>query len=119
MVIRVENAEGLSLAQMQAVLEASESMRFAGGCKKELYAWVQDVLVQGEYARQGRQARGVVRAYLCKMTGKSMPQIARLIRQYRQTGEVRAVAYRRRRSAQVYTEAGGGILGEGGRGSEG
>src|ERR1700691_465972 len=105
MVIRVENAEGLSLAQMQAVLEASESMRFAGGCKKELYAWVQGVLVQGEYARQGRQARGVVRAYLCKTTGKSMPQIARLIRQYRQTGEVRAVAYRRRRFAQVYTEA--------------
>jgi hypothetical protein len=44
-------------------------------------------LVQGEYARQGRQARGVVRAYLCKMTGKSMPQITRLIRQYRQTGD--------------------------------
>ena len=63
------------------------------------------MLVQGEYARQGRQARGVVRAYVRKMTGKSMPRITRLIRQYRQTGEVRAVAYRRRRFAQVYTEA--------------
>ena len=105
MVIRMENAEGLSLAQMQAVVEASEAVRFAGGSRKEIYAWVQRVLVQGEYARQNRQARGVVRAYVCKMTGKSMPQITRLIRQYRQTGEVRAVAYRRRRFAQVYTEA--------------
>src|SRR5580658_3887080 len=86
MIIRMENAEGLSLAQMQAIVHASEEVRFAGGQRKEVYEWVQRALVQGEYARQGRQARGVVRAYLCKMTGKSVPQITRLIRQYRQTG---------------------------------
>ena len=101
----MENGEGLSLAQMQAVVEASEEVRFAGESRKEIYAWVQRVLVQGEYARQGRKARGVMRAYLCRMTGRSMPQITRLIRQYRQTGEVRAVVYRRRRFARVYTEA--------------
>jgi hypothetical protein len=105
MIIRMENAEGLSLAQMQAFVQASEEVRFAGRQRKEIYEWVQRVLVQGEYARQARKARGVVRAYLSKMTGKSIPQITRLIRQYRQTGEVRAVAYRRRRFAQVYTEA--------------
>jgi hypothetical protein len=105
MIIRMENAEGLSLAQMQAIVEANEEVRFAGGQRKEIYEWVQRVLVQGEYARQGRKARGVVRAYLSKMTGKSMPQITRLIRQYRQTGEVRAVEYRRRRFAKVFTEA--------------
>lgn len=105
MIIRMENAEGLSLAQMQAIVQASEEVHFGGGKKKEIYEWVQRVLVQGEYARQGRQGRGVVRAYLSKMTGKSMPQVTRLIRQYRQTGEVRAVEYRRRRFAKVYTEA--------------
>src|SRR5580700_2113808 len=105
MLIRMENAEGLSLAQMQAVLQASEEVRFVGQKRAQIYAWVQRTLVEGEYQRQGRKARGVVRAYLVKMTGKSMPQITRLIRQYRQTGEVRAVAYRRRRFVQVYTEA--------------
>jgi hypothetical protein len=105
MVIRMENAERLSLAQMQALVQASGEIRFAGRRKKEIYEWVQGVLVQAEYALQGRKARGVVRAYLCKMTGKSMPQMARLIRQYRGTGEVRVREYRRRRFAAVYTAA--------------
>jgi hypothetical protein len=97
MLIRMENAEGLSLAQMQAVLQASEEVRFVGQKRAQIYAWVQRTLVEGEYQRQGRKARGVVRAYLVKMTGKSMPQITRLIREYRKTGEVRGMDYRRRR----------------------
>jgi len=112
MIIRMENAEGLSLDQMQAIVQASEEVRFAGWQREEIYEWVQRVLVRGEYARQGRKARGVVRAYVSKMTGRSMPQITRLIRQYRQTGEVRAVEYRRRRFAKVYTEADVRLLAE-------
>ena len=112
MIIRMENAEGLSLAQMQAIVQASEEVHFAGKQRGEIYEWVQRVLVRGEYARQGRQARGVVRAYLRKMTGKSMPQITRLVRQYQQTGEVRAVEYRWRRFAKVYTEADVRLLAE-------
>jgi len=108
----MENAEGLSLAQMQAIVQASEEVHFAGKQRGEIYEWVQRVLVRGEYARQGRQARGVVRAYLRKMTGKSMPQITRLVRQYQQRGEVRAVEYRRRRFAKVYTEADVRLLAE-------
>jgi len=118
MVIRMENAEELSLAQMQAMVEASQEVHFAGGQRREIYEWVQRVLVQGEYARQGRKARGVMRAYLSKMTGKSMAQITRLIRQYRQTGAVRAVAYRRRRFARVYTAADVRLLAEADRAHE-
>jgi transposase InsO family protein len=62
------------------------------------------VLVHQEYAAQGKKARGVVRAYLAKMTGRSMPQITRLIGKYRKTGRVRAVGYRRRRFSKVYTD---------------
>jgi hypothetical protein len=50
MVIRMENSEGLSLAQIQAIVEASEEVHFSGGQKAEIYAWAQRVLVQGEYA---------------------------------------------------------------------
>jgi hypothetical protein len=112
MIIRMENGEGLSLAQMQAIVQASEEVRFAGRQRNEVYEWVQRVLVQGEYGRQGRPARGVMRAYLSRMTGKSLPQITRLIRQYRETGEIRAAGYRRRRFAQVYTEADVRLLAE-------
>jgi hypothetical protein len=105
MIIRMEKAEKLSLAEMQAMVQASEEVRFAGKERRQIYEWVQRVLVDREYATQGRKARGVVRAYLAKMTGKSMAQITRLIREYRKSGEVRGVAYRRRRFAKVYTDA--------------
>jgi hypothetical protein len=85
----MENAETLSLARTRAVSQASEEVRFVGQKRGQVYTWVQRSLMEGEYLRQGRKARGVVRAYLVKMTGKSMPQITRPIRKYRQCREVR------------------------------
>jgi transposase InsO family protein len=105
MIIRMEGAEVLSVAQMQAWLEASQEARFVAQGRKEAYAWVERVLVQREYGSQDRKDRGVVRDYLAKMTGKSVPQITRLVGQYLETGQVRAVDYRRRRFVRVYTEA--------------
>ena len=101
----MENAEGLNLAQMGALLETSREVQFAGGGRKDVYQWVEQVLVRQEYARQGKKAKGVVRAYLAKMTGRSLPQITRLIRQYLKTGQVRAREYRRQGFVRVYTEA--------------
>jgi transposase InsO family protein len=60
-------------------------------------------LVAQEYAVQGKQERGTTRAYLSKVTGLSLPQMTRLIRQYRQRGVVEAVAYWRRRFPAKYT----------------
>lgn len=104
MIIRMENAEALSLAQMEALLESSQEVRFAAKGRREVYEWVERVLVRQEYARQGKKIKGVVRAYLAKMTGKSLPQVTRLVRQYRETGQVRARVYRRRKFVRVYTE---------------
>lgn len=105
MIIRMENGERLSLAQMRGLVETSQEVRFVGEGREQIYAWVERVLVQQEYSTLGKKDRGVVRAYLAGMTGKSMPQITRLIRQQRKTGQVRATEYRRRRFPKVYTEA--------------
>jgi transposase len=105
MIIRMENAESLSLAKMEALLETSQEVQFAGKGRREVYEWVEQVLVGQEYLQQGRKAKGVLRAYLAKMTGRSLPQITRLVRQYRKTGQARAREYRRRRFARVYTAA--------------
>jgi transposase InsO family protein len=64
---------------------------------------VQGVLVAQEYAVQGKKQRGAIRAYLSKVTGLSLPQVTRLIRQYGQRGVVQAKAYRRHRFATRYT----------------
>jgi precorrin-3B methylase len=61
MVIRMENAERLSLAQMEALVATSQEVRFVGEGKAEIYAWAEKVLVEQEYAAQGKKGRGVVR----------------------------------------------------------
>jgi transposase InsO family protein len=101
--IQVGNAEGLNVFQMEALLASSEGVSFEGQGRSGIYAWVQKVLVQQEYQRQGKKQRGTIRAFVAKMTGLSIPQITRLIRKYRETGEVKAGGYRRRQFARVYT----------------
>src|ERR1035438_7839618 len=58
MIIRMENAEGLSLPQMEALLETSQEVRFAAKGRKEIYEWVERVLVRQEYAMQGKRTAG-------------------------------------------------------------
>ncbi len=62
-------------------LKSSECIEFTGQNRGELYA---RVLVGPECAGQGKEARGLIRAYVSKLTGLSLAQVTRLIRQYRQ-----------------------------------
>jgi transposase InsO family protein len=99
----MQNADVLTREQIQEFLKGSRSIEFTGQNRAELYGFVQRVLVAQEYAVQGKKQRGAIRAYLSKITGMSLPQMARLIRKYRQEGVVEAVAYRRRRFPTKYT----------------
>jgi hypothetical protein len=89
----MENAETLTEVQIQEFLKGSEGIVFEGQSREERYRWVQGVLVAQEYAAQDKKRRGTVRAYMSKVTGLSLPQVTRLIRQYRAEGVVIAAAY--------------------------
>ena len=108
----MQNAETLKLEQLGEFLKLSKGMTFTGQDRGEVYAWVERVLVAQEYATQGKKERGVVRDYLAKMTGRSLPQVARLIRSYRETGRVEVAASRRRQFARKYTEKDIALLAE-------
>src|SRR5579875_2281472 len=82
MQIRMRNAESLTHSQIGEFLKASEAIEFAGQTRAEVYAWVPKTLVAPEYGRQAKKTKGAIRAYLSKVTGLSLPQIARLIRSY-------------------------------------
>src|ERR1022692_4777127 len=60
--IRMRNAESLSQAQISEFLKASEGIEFAGQGRAEVYGWVQQMLVNQEYARQERKPRGAIPA---------------------------------------------------------
>jgi transposase InsO family protein len=101
----VQDGKPLSLEQVRQFLQASEQVRFQGKGCREVYAWVARTLRQHHYSRQGRAAKGLLRQYLAKMTGRSRAQITRLIRQYQQGGELEPARYRRHRFARKYTPA--------------
>jgi len=103
--ISVHEAEKFSPEAMGRFVEASGENRFASEGRQQVYGWVERVLVQQEYARQGKAARGLVRRYIEKMTGMSRSQVTRLIARYTATGRVRPTVYRRRRFADRYTRA--------------
>src|SRR5271157_1853350 len=103
MQLRMQNADVLTQEQIREFLKGSRSIEFTAQNRSELYGFVERELVAQEYAGQGKKQRGAVRAYLCKVTGLSLPQMTRLIRQYRAEGVVEAVAYRRRRFPTKYT----------------
>ena len=108
----MHEGERLSLEQIQAFLEASEDLHFDGVDRAELYAWVGRTLIEQEYARLGREAKGLVRRYVAKMTGLSRAQVTRLIGQYREHGEVKTKAYRRNRFSKRYSSADIALLAE-------
>jgi len=88
---------------MRRFVAASEEIRFESKNRQQRYSWVERVLVQQEYARQGTAGRGLLRRYVEKMTGLSRAQVTRLIQRYTSSGRVEATLYRRHCFAQRYT----------------
>src|SRR5215467_261141 len=99
----MQNAESLSREQIQEFLRSSEPIQFAGGGQLERYGWVEALLAAQNYGGLGKGERGLVRAYVRKMTGLSEAQTTRLIRAYLDHGKVQAQPYQRHRFASKYT----------------
>ena len=55
-------SEKLSLEQIRQLVAASEGLRFESENRRQMYAWVESVLIERGYARQGKVARGLLRA---------------------------------------------------------
>src|ERR1700682_2257984 len=95
MQITMRETGSRSVPELSSFLSSSDGWNFEGKSQTEVYAWVQKEMVAWEYVRRDKKERGVIRGYLEKMTGMSVPQMTRLIRQYRSSGRIeRRVASR-------------------------
>jgi transposase InsO family protein len=108
----MQNAESLSRDQIQEFLRSSEPIEFSSGGRDERYLWVERVLAAQKYRELGKGERGLVRAYLRKVTGLSQAQSTRLIRAFLDHGVVRAQPYQRHTFAAKYTAEDIGLLAE-------
>jgi hypothetical protein len=88
----MQNGDRVSLEQMRRFLSASEEFRFEANNREELYGWVTRTLVEQEYGRQKREAKGLLRRYVAKMTGLSRAEVTRLVGQYLEKGVVKEQA---------------------------
>jgi transposase InsO family protein len=77
-----------TLEQVRAFLEGTGEVDFTLPVRAERQAWVERTLAGLAYWRLRRKERGMVRAYLGRVTGLSRAQVARLIAQYQKTGRV-------------------------------
>ncbi len=99
----MQNAESLSQDQIQEFLRSSEPIEFTSGGRDERYQWVERVLAAQKYRVLRKRERGLVRAYLRKVSGLSEAQTTRLIRAFLDHGAVRAQPYQRHTFAAKYT----------------
>jgi len=87
-----------TLDQVRQFLEGSEAISFQIESKDARYHWLQHTLVKFRYLQLSKKDKGLITRYLRKMTGYSLAQVKRLIRQYRKTGRL----VRKQRTSQGF-----------------
>ena len=102
----------MSLEQLTTIdaikqfLEGTQAVAFCVATnKQERYRWIQKALVKHRYLLLGKADKGTVTRYLIKVTGYSLAQTKRLIRQYVKTGAIFVKPTRRNGFKPVYTGA--------------
>jgi transposase InsO family protein len=112
MQIHMHNPPEWDPGKIRGFLENSQGLEFEAENRQELYAWIQATLVAQEYFHLKKKERGLIRAYLHKVSRLSLAHLARLIRQYRRDGAIRSQTKTRRRFPATYTPEDVALLAE-------
>lgn len=100
----MEKADTFPLESMAGFVESAAAVDFTPLSRQEAYETVQAVLLRQDYFRLRKKQRGLVRAFLGKVTGFSAAHLSRLIGRFRDTGRLGATS-RRHRFSTKYTVA--------------
>ena len=77
-----------TLKQIEHFLEGTEAVSFQMENKDARYRWIQHTLMKFLYLKLSKTDKGLITRYILKMTGYSLAQVKRLIKQYRKTGRL-------------------------------
>jgi hypothetical protein len=97
------DARVFSIAQLQELLRVTSGMSFAARNKPEAYTWIEQTLARYHYHRLTKKGRGLVQAYIRKMTGYQSAQTKRLCRRFLKSGRLAARSYERHSFPRTYT----------------
>lgn len=88
MIVTLQTQGLQSLEQIRAFLGGSQPLGFETPQGEVTYEFIAQTLGRFGYARLGKADKGLLRRYLCKVTGRSRAQVTRLIAQFRKTGRI-------------------------------
>ena len=111
MTINMNISHIISLEQIKNFLKASSDLTIEPGSKKEVYAWLQDLLLRIKYRKLGKKDKGTVKVFIRKITGYSDKQIKRLIKKHKD-GTLRWEKWQKGCFSAVYDEIDVGLLHE-------
>ncbi len=95
MTITMQNAERLTLAEMQEFVAGTRAVQWTGCGRAAIYEFLPRVLETQRYARLRKAQKGIVWRFLLRLTGLSRAQLTRLIGQWAQRGGLRVQPLRR------------------------
>ena len=105
MTITMDDTQITTLEQIQGVLAGSQAIAFKATNRQERYAWIEAVLKRFRYFKLNRIGKGLVKAYLERLSGFSRAQLTRLITTCLLEGSIRSSKARRSCFPVTYTLA--------------
>ena len=99
-----------TLEQVQRVLEGSQAIAFRGIGREQRYRWIEAVMKRFDYYGLGRKGKGLLKAYMERLSGFSRAQLTRLLTKNLLDGEIRPSRARRNRFPAKYTNADKALL---------
>lgn len=110
MIIRMNNLERLTLAEMEEFVAGNDQVDWTVVKGESLYGLIERVLKAQQYSRISKGQKGTVRRYLNKVTALSRAQLTRLIKRWMDTPQIERKPSRRPNFTKKYTAADVGLL---------
>ncbi|MGH7441104.1 MAG: integrase [bacterium] len=103
MTIAMDDSRITTLEQVRDILKAPAELRLKGLTRPQRYAWIEQTLKRFDYFFLGKKGKGLLRAYMARLSGYSRAAITRLISRWVKEGSLRHVGARRHRFPVKYT----------------
>ena len=110
MMLIMDDTNITTLEQVRQVLASPRGIAFKGRDRAQRYAWIEAVLKRLNYFELKRGEKGLLNAYLRRLSGISRAQITRLIRRFLRDGAIRPSRAPRNRFPAKYTRADHALL---------
>ena len=110
MTVTMDDKQITTLEQVKQVLKNSQALAFKGVAREQIYRWIESVLKRFDYFELNRKGKGLVRAYLQRLSGLSRAQTTRLTLKCLLDGAIRPSRGRRNRFPAKYTDTDKALL---------